>query len=60
VAFSPSVMLRGGMGLVFRVGGGVHYFQKQLKMEAHFFMMGNGDAIFTFAIFFLDKNYPNN
>lgn len=22
--------------------------------------MGNGDAIFTFAIFFVDNNYPNN
>lgn len=36
-AFSASVRLRGGRGLVFRVGGGVHDFQKQLKMGAHFF-----------------------
>ena len=32
-----SVTLRGGRGLVFREGGGVHYSQKQLKMGAHFF-----------------------
>ena len=37
---------------MFRVGGRGTLFSKAVENGGTFFVMGNGDAIFTFAIFF--------
>lgn len=59
VAFSASVKLRGGRGLVFRVGRGVHYFEKQMKMGEQF-LWWEMVVQFLPLRFYLGKHYPNN